>query len=168
VRRSRGAANSLMACGFVALCVSIGAVLVAPAAASADSGAKTTLPEIESQVMCPICGTLLELADSPQADRERAFIRRELAAGKSEQQIKDDLVAQYGDEVLATPPASGFDLSAYLVPAIAIVAVAIAIALGVWRWRRSGRRGPPGGPGGRRLDSKESERLDADLARYEL
>ena len=148
--------------------VATAASFVAPAVAAADSGAKTTLPAIESQVMCPICGTLLELADSPQADRERAFIRRELAAGRSEQQIKDDLVAQYGDAVLATPPASGFDLSAYLVPAIAIVAVAIAIALGVWRWRRSGRRGPPGGPGGRRLDSKESERLDADLARYEL
>jgi cytochrome c-type biogenesis protein CcmH len=168
VRRSRGTANVRIARRFVALCVSIGALLVAPAAASADSGAKATLPEIESQVMCPICGTLLELADSPQADRERAFIRRELAAGKSEQQIKDDLVAQYGDAVLATPPASGFDLSAYLVPAIAILAAAIAIALGVWRWRRSGRRGPPGGPGGRRLDSNERDRLEADLARYEL
>jgi cytochrome c-type biogenesis protein CcmH len=157
-----------MARGSVALCVSICAVLIAPAAAPADPAPKTNLPAIESQVMCPICGTLLELADSPQADRERAFIRRQIAAGKSERQIKDKLVAQYGEAVLATPPASGFDLSAYLVPAIAIVAVAIAIALGVWRWRRSGRRGPPGGPGGRRLDSKESERLDADLARYEL
>jgi cytochrome c-type biogenesis protein CcmH len=168
MRRSRGAANSLIARHFVALCVSIGAILIATAAAPAEPVPKTNLPAIESQVMCPICGTLLELADSPQADRERAFIRREIAAGKSEKQIKDALVAQYGDAVLATPPASGFDLSAYLVPAIAIVAVAIAIALGVWRWRRSGRRGPPGGPGGRRLDSKESQRLDADLARYEL
>jgi cytochrome c-type biogenesis protein CcmH len=168
VRRSRGTANSPIARHFVALCVSIGAILIAPAAAPAEPAPKTNLPAIESQVMCPICGTLLELADSPQADRERAFIRREIAAGKSEKQIKDDLVAQYGDAVLATPPASGFDLSAYLVPAIAIVAVAIAIAIGVWRWRRSGRRGPPGGPGGRRLDSKETERLDADLARYEL
>jgi cytochrome c-type biogenesis protein CcmH len=145
--------------------VAVAGLALAPAA---DACPKTNLPAVESQVMCPICGTLLELADSPQADRERAFIRHEIARCRSEQQIKDDLVAQYGESVLATPPAAGFDLSAYLVPAIAILAAAIAIALGVWRWRRSGRRGPPSGPGARRLDSKESERLDADLARYEL
>ena len=166
--RLRGAANSLISCGSVALCVSICAVLIAPAAAPADPAPKTNLPAIESQVMCPICGTLLELADSPQADRERAFIRRQIAAGKSERQIKDALVAQYGDAVLATPPASGFDLSAYLVPALAFIAVAIAIGLGVWRWRRSGRRGPPGGPAEPPLGESEEKKLDADLARYEL
>jgi cytochrome c-type biogenesis protein CcmH/NrfF len=146
--------------------VVIAALAFAPAAGAAQP--KTTLPAIEQQVMCPICGTLLELANSPQADRERAFIRRLIARGKSEQQIKDALVAQYGQTVLATPPASGFDLSAYLVPAIAVAAAALAIGLGVWRWRRQSRRGPPSGPAGPRLKESESERLDTDLARYEL
>jgi hypothetical protein len=70
--------------------------------------------------------------------------------------------------VLATPPASGFDLSAYLVPAIAVAAAALAIGLGVWRWRRQTRRGPPSGPAGPRVGDEESQRLDADLARYKL
>jgi cytochrome c-type biogenesis protein CcmH len=155
--RRRGAA--------IALALAAALAFAAPAGAAQP---KTTLPEVESQVMCPICGTLLELANSPQADRERAFIRRLIARGKSEQQIKDALVAQYGPTVLATPPASGFDLTAYLVPAIAVVAAAIAIGLGVWRWRRQSRRGPPSGPAGPRLQESESEKLDADLARYEL
>jgi cytochrome c-type biogenesis protein CcmH len=150
----------------VALSV-VAALLVAVAPAARAAGPQKLLPDIEDEVMCPICGTLLELSDSPQAQREKAFIRHLIVQGKTKQQIEDTLVAQYGNSVLANPPASGFDLSAYVVPALALLAVAIAIGFGVWRWRRQGRRGPPGGsagpPGG-----EESKRLDADLARYEL
>ena len=35
--------------------------------------------------MCPICGTALNLSGAPQADRERAFIRRQIAAGKTKE-----------------------------------------------------------------------------------
>lgn len=142
-------------------------LLVAVAPAARGANVQATLPDIEDEVMCPICGTLLELSDSPQAQREKAFIRREIVAGKSKQEIKDELVAQYGDSVLATPQASGFDLSAYVVPALALLAVAIAIGFSVWRWRRTGRRGPPGGPG-EPPEGEDEKRLDADLARYEL
>src|SRR6266480_4278841 len=91
--------------------------------------AKTSLPDVEDEVMCPICGTALNLSESPQADRERAFIRREIARGKTKDEIKDELVAQYGTQVLAEPPKSGFDLTAWLVPGAAILVAAIAIAL---------------------------------------
>jgi cytochrome c-type biogenesis protein CcmH len=140
-------------------------------AARADQPAgvepKATLPDVEDEVMCPICGTALNLSASPQADRERAFIRREIAAGKTKDQIKDELVAQYGTRVLAEPPKSGFDLAAWLVPGAAIVVAAIAIAIGLRRWRRAGRGGGPPKPGPP-LDPSDAERLDADLARYDL
>ena len=142
-------------------------VLSLPGAALAATP-RASLTDIESEVMCPICGTLLELSDSPQAQREKAYIRHLINKGKTKEQIEDQLVAQYGNAVLANPPASGFDLSAYLVPALAILAAAVAIALGVWRWRRSGRRGPPGGSAEPPLGESEEKRLDADLARYEL
>jgi cytochrome c-type biogenesis protein CcmH/NrfF len=130
---------------------------------------KTTLPDVEDEVMCPVCGTALNLSSSPQADRERAFIRKEIAAGKTKDQIKADLVAQYGTQVLAEPPKSGFDLTAWLVPGAAIVAAAIAIAIGLHRWRRAGGRGgPPSARSGPPLDPSDEERLDADLARYDL
>jgi cytochrome c-type biogenesis protein CcmH/NrfF len=149
----------------LALAVAL-AIAATPAKAAAPAP-KTTLPDVEDEVMCTVCGTLLELSDSPQADRERAFIRREIAAGKTKAQIKDDLVAQYGPAVLATPPASGFDLSAYLVPGLGIIAAAAAAGYGVWRWRRGGGGGGPG-PGGEEPGAEERERLDADLARYKL
>lgn len=140
---------------------------LAPAALAAEPEASVT--EIESEVMCPVCGTLLELAESPQALREKAFVSRLAEEGKSKAEIKDALVAEYGEEVLALPQGSGFDLSAYLVPIIAFVVAVVALALGVLRWRRSG--GGDGEDGGARPSGpsrEESERLDADLARYDL
>ena len=127
------------------------AVLVVAAAlllAAAPPQPKTTLPDVEDEVMCPICGTALNLSGAPQADRERAFIRRQIAAGKTKDEIKDELVAQYGTEVLAEPPKSGFDLTAWLVPGAAILLAAVAIAIGLRRWRRAARDG--GGPPPRR------------------
>jgi cytochrome c-type biogenesis protein CcmH len=148
------------------------AVLLASAAvllAAAPPQPKTTLPDVEDEVMCPICGTALNLSGAPQADRERAFIRRQIAAGKTKEEIKDALVAQYGTEVLAEPPKSGFDLTAWLVPLAGILLAAVAIATGLWRWRGAGRDGGgPPSPGGPPLEPAEAERLDADLARYDL
>jgi cytochrome c-type biogenesis protein CcmH len=146
----------------------LGAGAAAPPSAAA-AAPQTSLSEVSSEVMCPVCGTLLELAESPQALREKAFISRLVAAGKTKEQIKDALVAEYGTEVLALPQGSGFDLSAYLVPVIAFVLATIALALGVLRWRRAGegsdRRGPPAGAG---PSAEDEERLEADLARYDL
>jgi cytochrome c-type biogenesis protein CcmH len=160
---------------FVAL--AIAAALLLPPHALATSAmpgtppqAQANLPDIEDQVMCPVCGTALNLSFSPQADRERAFIRHEIAQGKTEDEIIDDLVAQYGTSVLAEPPKSGFDLTAWLVPGIAIIIAAIAIGFGLRRWRRSGRTLEEKAEtnGDEPLDSEERERLDSDLARYDL
>jgi cytochrome c-type biogenesis protein CcmH len=153
-------------------CVLTGAAMLvaAPAGAGANGAPpKANLPDVEDEVMCPVCGTALNLAASPQADRERAFIRREIAAGKTKEQIKADLVAEYGSAVLAEPPKSGFDLTAWLVPGVAILLAAIAIAIGLRRWRRAGRsKEASSSADARPLDPSEAERLDADLARYDL
>lgn len=140
------------------------AALAFPALAPAQ---RVELNDLEDEVMCPICGTLLQLAEAPQAQRQRAFIERQIDAGRSKEEIKRALVAQYGDEVLAEPGDSGFDLSAYVVPAVAFLAAAAALAVGVGRWRRAGAGGGPGrSPRGPEGD--EAERLEADIARYDL
>jgi cytochrome c-type biogenesis protein CcmH len=144
----------------------IAAALLAPTASAAEP--RTNLPDVEDEVMCPICGTLLELSESPQAQRERVLIRRLIAEGRTKEQIKDRLVAEYGPGVLATPDDSGFDLVAWLVPIVAFLAGATALAIGVRRWRRRGPL-PAGEDAGKAPPREEEEaRLDSDLARYDL
>jgi cytochrome c-type biogenesis protein CcmH len=141
-------------------------ILVAPALAATP---QTSINDVEDEVMCPICGTLLQLAESPQAQRERALVKRLIAEGKSKAEVKDALIAEYGRDVLALPEGSGFDLSAYLVPAVAFVLAAVALGLGVRRWRRAAKE--QSGPGVATADGpgkEDAERLEADLARYDL
>ncbi len=130
---------------------------------------RTTLPTVESQVMCVTCKISLLVAQSPQANRERAFIARLIAAGQSDAQIKRALVREYGPAVLALPSGHGFDLAVYVVPPCVVVAVLIAIVLLLPRWRRRARAAPGVGGGGgppQALSPDDAARLDADMARF--
>lgn len=121
-----------------AVCV-LALVLAAPAGA----GGRPTLAHIEQEVMCPTCHTLLELSHAPIAERMRAFIRRRIAAGDSEPEIKRQLVAEFGEGVLASPPAHGFGLVAWLVPVGGFLTVGGAVAIMLRRWRRNVGVDPP-------------------------
>jgi cytochrome c-type biogenesis protein CcmH len=143
----------------------LGLLILAPVAGAVP---QTTVNEIEGEVMCPICGTLLELSDSPQAQREKVYIAKLVAAGKTKAEIKDDLVAQYGPSVLALPKASGFDLTAYLVPVLAILAAAIALVFSVTHWRRDAKQSSREGVAQSAPQGEDAERLEADLSRYDL
>src|SRR6476620_6454696 len=126
---------------------------------------RANLPDIEDEVMCTICGTLLEESQSPQADRERALIRRLIAQGKDKEQIKDALVAEYGPRVLATPTGHGFDLLAWLVPGVGIGLAIGVIALMLSRQRRRSRSEGTRTP---EPDSSDLARLDRDMSSYDL
>jgi cytochrome c-type biogenesis protein CcmH len=148
----------------IALVAALGTVVAFPAGAAEP---RASLTDIEDEVMCPICGTPLNLAAAPQAERERAFIRRLIARGQSKDEIKDALVREYGPEVLATPESEGFDLAAWAVPGAGIVLAAIALATGVRRWRRRPST-PETAADEKGIDPEDSERLRSDLARYDL
>jgi cytochrome c-type biogenesis protein CcmH len=143
------------------------AVLATGFASSSAVGAaqRASLPDIEDEVMCTICGTLLAESDSPQADRERALIRRLIARGEDKEQIKDALVAQYGPRVLATPSGHGFDLLAWIVPGLGILLAAAAIAYGLRRTLRDRPRRPVEPTP---LDPIDAARLESDMNQTEL
>jgi cytochrome c-type biogenesis protein CcmH len=136
-------------------------------ALAAPALAAVSFTDVEDEVMCTVCGTPLNLApqDAPFALRQRAFIRRQIAQGRSKAQIKDALVAQYGEEVLAEPRGGGFDLASWAVP-VGGAAIALAlVALALGRWRRPPRDRPA--PATPALSAADARRLDEDLARYD-
>jgi cytochrome c-type biogenesis protein CcmH len=128
---------------------------------------RVSLPVIERQVMCVTCKIPLNVAQSPQADRERAFIQSLIDEGRDEAQVKDALVAQYGHTALALPSDSGFDVTVYLVPLAAFLVLLAALAVLLPRWRRHARVQARSGTPAPALSAADAERLDADLERFD-
>jgi cytochrome c-type biogenesis protein CcmH len=144
------------------------ALALLPATAAAQDCPKTTLGDIEDEVMCPVCGTPLGLAsEAPQAQDERAYIQELVDKCKSKDEVKQALVAEYGENVLALPGDQGDDdlgdVLVYAIPAVGIALAAAGIALAVLRWRRPRRQGTGSAPAG-----ADGARLDDDMERYDL
>lgn len=144
-----------------------GVAPAAPAAAVAAACEKTTVGDVEDEVMCPVCGTPLNLAtNAPQARRERAYIQDLVERCKSKDEIKAALVSEFGDRVLALPDSKGFGLTAYLVPALGLLLGIAGVTLAAMRWRHAPR--PPEADAGPPPDPPDAARLEADLERYKL
>jgi cytochrome c-type biogenesis protein CcmH len=132
--------------------------------AQAVGQAKTSLPDIEDEVMCVSCKVPLNIAESPQADRQRETIKQYVEQGLTKDEVKDRLVADYGSNVLAMPENDGFGLAAYVVP-IAVVLVLVALlAMLIPRWRRRPPR-PIAAGDAPAASSEELKRLDEELGR---
>jgi cytochrome c-type biogenesis protein CcmH len=150
------------------LVLGLALALLAPAGQLAHAATpKTTLVDVEDEVMCVLCGTALNISESAQADRERAFIKAQIAQGKTKAQVKQALVAEYGEAVLGTPSGGGFDAAAWLVPAAIVLALLAGLALIVPRWRRRPPSGPAAAPATPALSAADARRLEEDIARYE-
>ncbi|MFY9488447.1 MAG: cytochrome c-type biogenesis protein CcmH [Solirubrobacterales bacterium] len=138
--------------------------VVAPVAAACPL---TSLPAIEDEVMCPICGVPLVNAGGPQAENEREFIRERVERCDTKDEVKNALIAEYGEEVLAMPGDEGFDLAAYLVPIALIGIGAVGVGVGALRWRRNRDQAvattAASGP-----NPNADDALDKDLQRYDL
>ena len=125
---------------------------------------RASLPDIEDEVMCVECKTALNVSTSAVAEQERNFIRRQIALGKDKQEVKDALVEQFGQGVLATPEEKGFDLAAYLVPIVLGLLAVAALAVAARRFRR---RPEEAAPASEPLADDDARRLDAELAAYD-
>jgi cytochrome c-type biogenesis protein CcmH/NrfF len=143
------------------------AALGAPVAASAAAIARTSLPVIERQVMCVTCKIPLNVAQSPQANEERAYIQELIDQGQSERQIKNSLVEQYGPAVLGLPSAHGFDLAVYLVPLAVVVALIATLLVLLPRWRRHARAAITRKAPAAALSDVDAARLESDIARFD-
>jgi cytochrome c-type biogenesis protein CcmH len=131
----------------------------APASAQAP---RASLPDIEDEVMCVECGTVLSVSSSPVALQERTFIRDQIAAGKDKEQIKAALVEEYGEGVLAEPGRDGFNATLWIVPIVLVLLAAVGIGIAIRRWRGNAADEPEAEPPPP-LSAEDARRLDAEL-----
>ncbi len=140
--------------------------VLAPAGPALASEQHPTLAELEPELMCLVCNEPLDQSTSPFADRERALIRKYIAEGDTKSEIKDKLVAQFGIQILAAPPDSGFHILAWWLPIAGVAAGALLLGFLARRWSR-GRRSGPDEPARARIEPDLERRLDEELARFD-
>jgi cytochrome c-type biogenesis protein CcmH len=152
------------------LVVLAAALLLSPTALASEE--HPTQSEVEKELICPVCKpATLDQSDSQIARNMKGFIARRIAAGDTKSEIKDGLVAQFGSQVLAAPPRSGFNWLAWLLPIAGLAVGAVVVGLAAWRWSRSRERAadvPLEARNGRRsIDPELERRLEEELARFE-
>jgi cytochrome c-type biogenesis protein CcmH len=114
------------------LATMLAGLLAAPVFAQGPTPTDDDVNRIAKQLYCPVCeSTPLDVCPTEACRQWRELIRTMLADGKSEAEIKQYFVAQYGDRVLAEPPNR---LVSYLVPAVAILLGIILLARGFQMW----------------------------------
>jgi cytochrome c-type biogenesis protein CcmH len=136
---------------FLAL-VLMALALVDPAAAqtaalSPDSGLtveqEARAKALEGKLIAPCCWVQpVAVHDSDASTQIKEQIRIMIAQGKGDQEILDGFVQQYGQRILASPPARGFNLAAYLLPLAAVLAAGVLLVVALRRWRRPAVAGP--------------------------
>ena len=84
---------------------------------------------IAKQLFCPVCeNTPLDVCPTQACAQWRALIRDKLAAGWTDEQIKQYFVDQYGARVLSEPPRTGLNWLVYIVPPVLFVLGVIILA----------------------------------------
>ena len=126
--------------------------------AQAPTPSDDDVNRIAKQLYCPVCeSTPLYVCPTEACRQWRELIRTMLAEGKSEAEIKQYFVTQYGARVLAEPPNR---LVSYLVPAVIILLGALLLLRGFQLWMKPSAPQPtPAGP--------ESQPADPYIARLE-
>lgn len=125
IRRPR--ATDLALLGVVALIlVAIGLGTQLQRASTLDERARNLAGELR----CPVCQGL-SIADSPAplAEQMRRIVWEQLAAGATDEDVRDFFVARYGTWILLAPPAEGRDLLLWLAPGVFVLLGLIAVAL---------------------------------------
>lgn len=113
-------------------------IFAAPEKVSAQGPAPNIddqVTRISKELYCPVCsGIPLDVCDTQACVQWRALIREKLVAGESEEQIRQYFITQYGDRVLGAPPPEGFNLSAYILPALVLVLGALVLGWTARSW----------------------------------
>jgi cytochrome c-type biogenesis protein CcmH len=144
----------LLVAAFLALSL---AFLASPAPAQGPTPTDDEVNRIAKQLYCPVCeSTPLDVCPTEACRQWRDLIRTMLADGKSEEEIKQYFVTQYGVRVLDEPPNR---VLTYLVPGVAILLGGLLLLRGFQMWMK------PSGTGTAAVENQPAQ--DPYVARLE-
>ena len=137
-------------------------------AAAAPQAVEQEAKQIEAMLIAPCCWSQqVSVHQSPASDEIKTNIRRLLAEGKTQQQILDAYVAEYGDRILAEPPAHGFNAALYVLPWVFLAGSVGLVVLVIRRLRTPGREVTASASRAAPIDEAEAERIDDELRKLD-
>ncbi len=143
---------------FIILILGLVLLPVTPALA-----ADVAADEIAEQLICQCgCGRVLSTHVCATQEEMLAIIEQQLAQGQSQQEILDYFVTQYGEQVLASPPKRGFNLTAWILPFAAILGGGGIIYIAIKKWVKRGKQ-PQTSVEAEEEDEEYRRRLEKEL-----
>ena len=114
------------------------AFISAQIGAAQDSALDARVRAVSSELRCPVCqGESIQDSPAALAQEMRAIVREQLAAGRSPDEVKAYFVDKYGEWILLTPRAQGWNMLVYVLPLVVLLIGAVVIARATRRWTRT-------------------------------
>jgi cytochrome c-type biogenesis protein CcmH len=121
----------------ISLVLGLVLMFTGPASAQDIRPSDDEVNAIAKGIYCPVCeNTPLDVCPTQVCAQWRELIREQLAMGWSEAQIKQYFVDQYGDRVLASPPAQGLNWLVYVLPPVAILSGTFILFRTLRTWKK--------------------------------
>ncbi|MFB9268742.1 cytochrome c-type biogenesis protein [Bradyrhizobium erythrophlei] len=151
--RSRTILAGLLAAALMASPLPVRAVQ--PDEIMSDPAKEARARELSRELRCMVCqNQSIDDSEAPLARDLRLLVRERIAAGDSDRQVIDFLVARYGEFVLLKPRFSPHTLLLWLIPPLALLGGGLAL----WRYSRR-RRGTSVDDASSKLTEEEAARL---------
>jgi cytochrome c-type biogenesis protein CcmH len=156
--------NKILACVFAiaVMAAAPAAYAVQPDEIMSDPAKELRARDLSRELRCMVCqNQSIDDSEAPLARDLRLLVRERIAAGDSDAQVLDFLVARYGEFVLLKPRLSPHTWLLWLVPPLALVGGGLAL----WTYnRRRLRSAASDDPSAFKLTAEEEARLEQLIA----
>jgi cytochrome c-type biogenesis protein CcmH len=163
--RKRGEVRKLIAISFVLLMAALAASAahaVQPDEIMSDPARESRARDLSRELRCMVCqNQSIDDSEAPLARDLRLLVRERIAAGDSDAQVIDFLVARYGEFVLLKPQLNPHTWLLWLLPPLALIGG--GLALWIHSRRRSGSMAAED-PSRFKLTAEEEARLERLMA----
>ena len=154
----------MMRAGFIITCALAFVLLASPGARAVqpdeimpDPAKEARARDLSRELRCMVCqNQSIDDSDAPLARDLRLLVRERIAAGDSNSQVIDFLVARYGEFVLLKPRFNLHTLLLWLLPPLALMGGGAAL----WVLSRRRKSATQGGESALRLTAEEESRLE--------